>query len=122
MIEVRIPKEIREYREKLFFGLNLRQTITTILAIAICVPVYLFGQKHISSDVLSWITIGIAVPLMLIGYFKFNQMPFEQFIWAWFKMQWNPQKRPFQYLPIFWTIKNEIVKEAQVELVKKKER
>lgn len=111
MIEVRIPKEIREYKEKLFFGLNLRQTITTALAIAVCVPLYILGQKYISVDVLSWIIIGIAAPLILIGYFNFNQMPFEKFIVAWFKMQWLPQKRPFKYEPVFWVIKNEIIQE-----------
>ena len=111
MIEVRIPKEIREYKEKLFFGLNLRQTITTGLAIALCVPLYIFGQKYINVDVLSWIIIVIAAPLVLIGYFNFNQMPFEKFIMAWFRTNYNPQKRKFKYQPTFTAIRNEIIKE-----------
>ena len=116
MIEVRIPNEIREYKEKLFFGLNLRQTITTGLAIAVCVPLYIFGQKYINVDVLSWMIIVIAAPLVLIGYFNFNQMPFEKFIMAWFRMNWNPQKRKFKYQPAFTAIRNEIIKEDKEKL------
>lgn len=117
MIEVRIPKEIREYKEKLFFGLNLRQTITTGLAIAICVPLYIFGQKYINVEVLSWIIIAIAAPLVLIGYFNFNQMPFEKFILAWFRMNYNPQKRKFIYQPPHFTnIRNDIIKEDKEKL------
>lgn len=116
MIEVRIPKEIREYKEKLFFGLNLRQTITTGLAIAVCVPLYIFGQKYMNVDVLSWIIIVIAAPLVLIGYFNFNQMPFEKFILAWFRMNYNPQKRKFKYQPSFTAIRNEIIKEDKEKL------
>lgn len=120
MIEVRIPKEIREYKEKLFFGLNLRQTITTTLAIVICVPLYIMGKKYINQEVLSWLTLAVAMPLVLIGYFNFNQMTFENFVVAWFKMQWNPQKRPFRYEPIFMTIRKEIItediKQQKIEL------
>lgn len=41
MIAVRIPEEIRKYKEKILFGLTARQLITTIIAFAICVPLYL---------------------------------------------------------------------------------
>ncbi len=80
MIEVKIPKEIKTYKEKLFFKLNLRQTICTIIAIAINVPLYYFGRQYIQDDVLSWIVIGIATPIMLIGYFRYNGMTFGKFI------------------------------------------
>lgn len=129
MIEVRIPKEIREYKEKLFFGLNLRQTITTALAIAVCVPLYIYGQKYIHIELLSWLIIAIAAPLILIGYFNFNQMPFEKFLLVWFRMNWHPQKRKFQYVhPVFTSLRKEIVKEDkdrlkqeyEIEIKKKK--
>jgi len=109
LIEVRIPKEIREYKEKLFFGLNIRQTVTTALALAICVPLYIMGQKYINKEILSWLVIAIAAPLILIGYFNFNQMPFEKFIVTWFNMNFNPQKRKFVYMPVFTVIRKEII-------------
>lgn len=47
MIEIRIPKEIKNYREKLFFGLTLRQCICAGVALLICVPLYIFGNKFL---------------------------------------------------------------------------
>ncbi|NLX64862.1 MAG: type IV secretory system conjugative DNA transfer family protein [Clostridiaceae bacterium] len=45
----------------------------------------------------------------VIGYFIFNQMPFEKFIVTWFKMNFNPQKRKFMYMPVFTIIRKEII-------------
>ena len=47
MIAVRIPKEIKEYKEKLVFGLNVRQLISVVIALTICIPLYIFGRKII---------------------------------------------------------------------------
>ena len=37
LIEVRIPKEIKEYKEKIIFGLNLRQLISVFVGGIVCV-------------------------------------------------------------------------------------
>ena len=55
MITVRIPKEIREYKEKIFLGLSARQLIATIVTLAICIPLYWFGRKFIHEDLLAWL-------------------------------------------------------------------
>ena len=65
MIEIRIPKEIKNYREKLFFGLTLRQCICTAIALLICVPLYIFGNRFLPQEAVSWVVILIAVPLAL---------------------------------------------------------
>ena len=39
-MEVKINKEIREYSESIFFGLNLRQLIFSLLAMGAAVTVY----------------------------------------------------------------------------------
>ena len=80
MIEIRIPKEIRTYKEKLFFGLTLRQLICTLIAVVVNVPLYWFGRDVIGADLASWVVIFVAMPLFLIGYFNYNGMTFEQFI------------------------------------------
>ena len=46
MIAVRIPKEIRAYKEKLVAGLTARQLIASIIAVGICIPLYIFGKKY----------------------------------------------------------------------------
>ena len=37
-MEVKMNKEIRNYQESMFMGLNLRQCIFSLLAIAVAVP------------------------------------------------------------------------------------
>lgn len=102
MIEIRIPKEIRTYKEKLFFGLNLRQLVCTLIAIIINVPLYWFGRNMVGSDTASWIVIFIAMPLFLVGYFNYNGMTFEQFIKSVIQQELiYPQKRKYTTLNMF---------------------
>lgn len=97
MIAVRIPEEIRKYKEKIMFGLNARQLISTIIAFLVCVPLYWFGRKLIPDDILSWFIIAVALPLVGIGFFRFNGMPLEKFFVAFLKFELlYPQKRKFK--------------------------
>lgn len=97
MIEVRIPGEITEYKEKLFFNLNLRQTICSALVISINVPLYIFGQKYINDDALSLIVIGIAIPIFFAGFFKYNSLNFESFLMIIIKYNFiYPQFRAYK--------------------------
>jgi hypothetical protein len=96
MIEVRVPKEIRHYKEKLFFGLNVRQTFSIILALSINIPLYIFIRPYIGDELASWLIILTAGPLILIGFFNYNGMPFEHFILCIVRFQFlTPQKRKY---------------------------
>lgn len=102
MVEIRIPKEIRQFKEKLFFGLNLRQLICSIIAIAINVPLYWFGKDYIGADTASWIVILIAIPIFMIGFFSYNGMTFEQFVKAMLQTELiYPQKRKYKTVNLF---------------------
>lgn len=108
MIEIRIPKEIRTYKEKLFFGLTLRQLICTVIAILVNVPLYWFGKDIIGAEAASWVVILIAMPLFLIGYFSYNGMTFEQFIKSFIQHEFiYPQKRKYETLNIFEVLAQE---------------
>ena len=97
MIEVKIPREINSYKEKLFFNLTLRQTICTVVAIGVNVPLYFFGKNYINADLLSWIVIIIAIPIMFAGYFKYNNLNFEEFITVVLKYNlFSPQIRIYR--------------------------
>lgn len=58
-MEVKINREIRDYQESIFFGLNLRQLVFSVLAIGVAVGIY-FGLNNIPRhgncivDVRSW--------------------------------------------------------------------
>ena len=84
-MEININKDIREYTEGVFFGLNLRQLICSGLAVASAVVVYFGTRNIVSKDVITYLCIAAAVPFAAIGFIKYNGMPFEQIIVAWFK-------------------------------------
>ena len=122
MIEIRIPKEIKNYREKLFFGLTLRQSICAGVALLICVPLYIFGNKFIPQEALSWLVILIAAPLMLAGFFRYNDMTFEQFAVEFIYHSFTPQKRVYSYEPIFIELRNEYISDELAAEIEEKER
>ena len=116
MIAVRIPEEIRKYKEKIAFGLTARQLVCTLVALFICVPLYWFGRKYILEDILAWIIIAIAIPLEAVGFLKINGMPMEKFAVAAFKFEWlYPRKRKFKTENVWRGWQNEAIKEEQPE-------
>ena len=74
---------MRDYQESLFFGLSLRQFIFALLAVLVAVAVY-FGLRGISTEA-GWICILAAFPFALGGFFRYNGMNLEQFLWAFLK-------------------------------------
>ena len=54
-IEIKIPKEVRDYHENIFFGLNTRQFICSVLAVVAAVGIYLLLKRIIGipGDVIS---------------------------------------------------------------------
>ena len=115
MIEIRIPKEIKNYREKLFFGLTLRQSICVAIALLVCVPIYIWGHHFLPQEAISWIVVFIAVPLMLTGFFRYNDMAFEQFALEVIHFYAYPQKRVYSYEPPFMELRNGYLLEELTE-------
>ena len=110
MIEIRVPKEITEYKEKFLFGLTVRQFISAAAALAICVPLFIFGKDAIGEDLIGWIIILIAVPILAFGFFKYNGLNFEDFIVLLIRQKWlEPQKRTYIDYPVFWYCRQEII-------------
>lgn len=110
MIEIKIPKEITEYKEKFLFGLTIRQCVSAAVALAICVPLYIFGKDYLGDDTVGWLVMLIAVPIFAFGFFKYEGMPFEQFLLILYRQKWSePQKRIYEELPVFWNCRKELV-------------
>ena len=110
MIEIKIPKEITDYKEKFLFGLTVRQLVSAVVALAICVPLFIFGKDYLGEDMVGWIIILVAIPVFAFGFFKYDGMPFEKFLAILYRQKWvEPQKRKYEELPVFWGCRNEIV-------------
>ncbi len=95
-MEIKIPKEVRQHRETIFFGLSARQFFCSVLALGVAVGLY-FGLGDImGQETVSWFCIVGAAPVAVAGFFQFNGMTFEQFAWAFIKSQFLcAAPRPF---------------------------
>ena len=82
-MEVKIPKEIRDYTEAIFFGLSLRQLACSVLAVAVAVGIY-FGLKDVvGTEAVSWLCILGAAPFAALGFIRYHGMAAGQFALAW---------------------------------------
>ena len=99
IIEVKINKEVRNYQESLFFGLNLRQLLFSALAVAAAVAVYFSLRAAFGSvgDLGGWLCVLAACPSALCGFFQYNGLTFEQFVVAFLRSEiFCPQKLVFK--------------------------
>ena len=63
-MEIKIPKEIRQHRETIFFGLSLRQFLCAALAVGIAVMVYLLLSPVLGKETASWLCLLAAAPVV----------------------------------------------------------
>ena len=78
-MERKINKEIREYREAMFWGLTLRQFLFSVLGLGISVGIYFM------------------LPCAMLGFVTYNKMPAEKFLWTVIKTELlTPKKLIFK--------------------------
>ena len=86
-MEIKIPKEVRQHRETIFFGLSARQFLCALFAVGIAVAVYLSLGEPIGKATASWACILAAAPMAAAGFFTYNGLTLEQFAWAFLKSE-----------------------------------
>ena len=87
IIEVKIPKEIRSHKESIFFGLSARQFVCAVLAVGLAAGTYLGLGGIVGKEAASWLCLLIAAPVAVAGFFHYNGMTLEQFLWAFIKSE-----------------------------------
>ena len=86
-MEIKINKEIRAYRETLFFGLSVRQFVCSVLAVGVAVVLYFSLSRVLDRETVSWVCIVGAAPVAAAGFFQYNGLTLERFLWAWLKSE-----------------------------------
>lgn len=74
-------------------GLNLRQCIFSLLAIAVAVGIYFGLGKYVGQEMTGWLCILGAAPFAACGFFQYHGMNAEQFAWAYIKSEFLYPKR-----------------------------
>ncbi|MEI3615374.1 PrgI family protein [Bacillus thuringiensis] len=93
---VSIPKELKNIKSKLFFGLTKRQLIGFSIALALGLPVFFF-LKNFSLDVALYGLFFTASPVIFATIFTKDGMPAETWIKLYLEYKYlNPQKRYFK--------------------------
>ena len=118
-MEVKINREIQEYQENIFFGLNLRQLVFSALAIAAAVAIY-FGLRNVlGTETVSWLCVVGALPFGAMGFVKYNGMTAEKFIWAWIKSEFlMPKKLVFHSTNTYYELMKPTIEQKQKEAYK----
>lgn len=113
-MEIKINKEIRNYKETIFFGLSMRQFVCAVLAVGVAVALY-FGLSRIADrETVSWVCIVGAAPIAAAGFFHYNGLTLERFLWAWFKSEFLMAGNRV------WKSENYYFEAAQSEVKKRK--
>ena len=76
-IEPRIHDEIKDYKEK-FYSFTIRQWLFAILIVITVVPIYIFLNPILGSDLTGWIVIFIALPLGFFGFIPIQGLNAEK--------------------------------------------
>lgn len=101
-MEIKIPKEIRDYQESIYLGLSARQFIFSVIAVVLAVGVYFILKPVLGTEVVSWLCILCAAPFATMEFFRYNGLNFEQFVRAWIHSQFlMPTRLTFQAQNLF---------------------
>lgn len=96
MIEVKIPAEIKAYKSKLIANLSVRQILSLAGALAVGVPIGVFGYGKISEDILPWLVILAVAPILAYGWVTFLDMKFEELAKSFLMFTFLPQQRVYE--------------------------
>lgn len=80
-MEVHINTEVKEYKESIVLGLTLRQTLCSVLAIGTAVGIYFGFRDILGKETVSWLCLVCAAPFAVAGFFKYNGMTLEKFLY-----------------------------------------
>lgn len=105
-----INKEIRGYQENIFMGMDLRQLVCAGAAILVAVAVYFFCKDVLGQETASWLCIAAAVPFAGAGFFRYNNLNFEQFLFA------VVESNIIRSAPRVWKAENQIYNNMQERL------
>ena len=102
-MEIKINREIRDYKENIFFGLSLRQLIFSLLACGVAVGIYLGLRDALGTETVSWLCILGAAPFAAMGFVKYHGMTAEKFFAVWLRSEFLvPKRLTFRPTNLYW--------------------
>lgn len=81
-IEVKVPKDIKEYKEKVIAGMNLKQLLCLCIAggVNVAIALIFIAWLKMPIEIISWLMIIASIPIVSFGWFKRNGLSFEVYV------------------------------------------
>lgn len=80
MLFVKVPKEIKDYEEKLIAGLSTRQICWGLLAVITSLMTFFILKIFVSSGFASYVTMFVGIPLFACGFRDYQEMHMSKFL------------------------------------------
>ena len=94
-LDITIFTEITDYHSKIY-GLTVRQLFFSALTGAIVIPLYYYGRQEIPENIVEWLVIIVAIPLMTMGFIPIQQMNAEKIV-PYLKRHYIDFWQPLEY-------------------------
>jgi hypothetical protein len=102
-LEVRVYKEIDNYKEKWFGGMTLRQMLALGIAMTQTIGFGLLNYFYwnVSIDALSVVLVALCVPILCFGFLQPKGMTIEQYLLILYRYYTTKGQRPYatNFLP-----------------------
>ena len=118
-MEIKINHEIRNSAESMFFGLSMRQSVFSLLAVIVAVGLYFLFKPYVGTETVSWMCILGAAPFAALGFITYHGMTAEQFLWAWFRSELlEPRQLRFESSNLYYEALKGTLKSHEKEAYK----
>ena len=123
-MQLKINKEIRDFKESIFFGLSMRQFIFSAFACGIAIFLYFTFIDKLGMELTSWVCMIGALPFAAIGFITIQGMTFERFLIELFRsilLYFNPLEYvPYNYFYELTKKRMEIIRKESMKYNDKK--
>lgn len=80
MLYVKIPKDLREYKRKVFAGRTAQELFWIVLALVVGGSVFAVTYVTIGTDIGSYITMAVGFPIFILGFVQIQDMSTLEFL------------------------------------------
>ena len=123
-MQLKINKEIRDFKESIFFGLSMRQFIFSAFACGIAIFLYFTFIDKLGMELTSWVCMIGALPFAAIGFITIQGMTFERLLIELFRsilLYFNPLEYvPYNYFYELTKKRMEIIRKESMKYNDKK--
>lgn len=91
MLYVKIPKDLREYQQKVWFGRTSNELVWIVLALLVGGLTFVICMLTIGTQIGSYITMGVSIPIFFCGFYQIQDMTVLEYLKKIFKYYKNNQ-------------------------------